>query len=181
MLDPNIYLKVDPPEAIEPSNGPDVYIERILDAGGEVVVSEESVLTVPEMKVLILGALGKSVSETARQLHMTPNTVKTQRSRIFGKLDASGMETSVDTAFQDEIWSVTVPGQPVTVTDREHEVLGLFSDGHSEAEAADILEISPHTVNTHSDNLLVKLSARNRAHAVFLGYVRGLLTDTSAG
>jgi DNA-binding CsgD family transcriptional regulator len=60
---------------------------------------------------------------------------------------------------------------------RQLEVLGLFADGLSVAEIAERLAISPATARTHGNNLLRKLGARNRAHAVALAAVSGLLAD----
>lgn len=48
----------------------------------------------------------------------------------------------------------------------ELRVLGLVADGRSTEEAAEALQLSPHTVRTHLRNLMRKLEASSRAHAV---------------
>lgn len=59
--------------------------------------------------------------------------------------------------------------QPDTlVTPRERDVLTLIANGANSREIADELEISAETVRTHVRNLLQKLGAQNRAHAIAL-------------
>ena len=45
-------------------------------------------------------------------------------------------------------------------------MLALVADGRSTEEAADALSLSPHTVRTHLRNVMRKLEASSRAHAV---------------
>ncbi len=48
------------------------------------------------------------------------------------------------------------------LSDRESEVLALIAEGHTTQEIAQILVISPRTVDRHRENLLAKLHLRNR-------------------
>jgi DNA-binding NarL/FixJ family response regulator len=48
---------------------------------------------------------------------------------------------------------------------RELEVLGLLAKGLTDHEIADILDVSPRTVEAHVGSILRKLGARNRASA----------------
>jgi DNA-binding CsgD family transcriptional regulator len=59
------------------------------------------------------------------------------------------------------------------LTDREREVLNLVAMGMSSAAIASALIVSTHTVETHVRHCLVKLGARNRAHAIALGVREG--------
>ncbi len=61
-------------------------------------------------------------------------------------------------------------------TPRELEVLRLIKDGYKNKQIADQLSISEHTVNFHIRNLVQKLGARDRTHAVTIAIRRGLLT-----
>ena len=61
------------------------------------------------------------------------------------------------------------------LTTRELEVLELIRDGFRNKEIADKLSISENTVNFHIKNLVGKLGANDRAHAVTIGIRRGLL------
>jgi DNA-binding NarL/FixJ family response regulator len=61
------------------------------------------------------------------------------------------------------------------LTTRELEVLGLIRDGHRNKQIADRLAIAETTVNFHIKNLVGKLGANDRAHAVAIAIRRGLL------
>ena len=61
------------------------------------------------------------------------------------------------------------------LTRRELDVLGLIRDGHRNKQIADKLGIAETTVNFHVRNLVEKLGAHDRAHAVALAIRRGLL------
>jgi DNA-binding NarL/FixJ family response regulator len=58
---------------------------------------------------------------------------------------------------------------------RQQQVLELVSHGLTDRQIADRLGIRPHTVRTHLDWLFANLVARNRAHAVAIGFEKGLL------
>jgi len=64
-------------------------------------------------------------------------------------------------------------GQEPTV--REIEVLQLISDGLVNREIGNRLFLSEETVKSHVRHLLAKLQARSRAHAVAVGFRRGLI------
>ena len=61
------------------------------------------------------------------------------------------------------------------LTPRELDVLRLIRDGHRNKEIARELDISETTVNFHIKNLVDKLRAKDRAHAVTIAIRRGLL------
>ena len=56
------------------------------------------------------------------------------------------------------------------LTAQEKKVLDLVSKGHSSIEIAQTLGVSPHTVESHRKNLLIKMSARNTADLVRRAY-----------
>jgi DNA-binding NarL/FixJ family response regulator len=60
-------------------------------------------------------------------------------------------------------------------TGREIEVLQLISEGLVNREIGKRLFLSEETVKSHVRHLLAKLQARSRAHAVAVGFRRGLL------
>ena len=62
-----------------------------------------------------------------------------------------------------------------TLTSRELEVLRLIRDGHRNKQIADELTISETTVNFHIKNLVDKLQANDRTHAVTIALRRGIL------
>jgi DNA-binding NarL/FixJ family response regulator len=61
------------------------------------------------------------------------------------------------------------------LTARELEVLRLIRDGYRNKQIADRLSISENTVNFHIKNLMDKLRANDRTHAVTIALRRGLL------
>jgi len=61
------------------------------------------------------------------------------------------------------------------LTTRELEVLHLIRDGYRNKQIADQLAIAKTTVNFHVKNLVDKLGANDRAHAVAIAIRRGLL------
>src|SRR3954462_174743 len=60
-------------------------------------------------------------------------------------------------------------------TMREIEVLQLISDGLVNREIGHRLFLSEETVKSHVRHLLAKLQARSRAHAVAVGFRRGII------
>jgi len=61
------------------------------------------------------------------------------------------------------------------LTARELEVLRLIRDGNRNKQIADELAIAESTVNFHIKNLVEKLGANDRTHAVTIAIRRGLL------
>jgi len=58
---------------------------------------------------------------------------------------------------------------------REVEVLRLVSSGHSNKVIASDLDLSEHTIKGHLKNILSKLGANDRTHAVMIALNRGFL------
>jgi PAS domain S-box-containing protein len=61
-------------------------------------------------------------------------------------------------------------------TPREREVLGLLAAGATDEQIAEMLELSPATVQTHVRNAKAKLGARTRAQAVAMALQHGMIT-----
>lgn len=73
-----------------------------------------------------------------------------------------------------------LPEAPATpsakmLTDREAEVLRLVAVGYSNAEIAERLCLSPHTIATHIKHIYQKLAVRSRSAAIHQAGQRGLL------
>ncbi len=65
------------------------------------------------------------------------------------------------------------------LTERETEYLSLVAMGFQNTEIAKILYVSPCTVKKTLETIFVKLFAKDRASAVALGFLYGILTLNS--
>jgi DNA-binding CsgD family transcriptional regulator len=63
-------------------------------------------------------------------------------------------------------------------TAREREVLALLAAGATDEQIAEMLELSPATVQTHVRNAKAKLGARTRAQAVAMALQHGMISPT---
>ena len=70
-----------------------------------------------------------------------------------------------------------LPSVPMAspLSEREYEVLNLLARGFSNAECADVLSVSAHTVGTHVKNIYRKLEVNSRAEALYEASSQGLL------
>ena len=101
------------------------------------------------------------------------NALPAQHLIVFVPADWPGDELdSIQPAKEDK----TGPG----LSHRQVDVLRLVAVGASASEIATELSISEATVRTHVKNILTRLGAHNRAHAVALAMTQGLLGEPSA-
>lgn len=56
--------------------------------------------------------------------------------------------------------------EPISLSERECEIIILIAEGYTNTQIADKLFISNHTVNTHRKNILAKLGVKNTAGIV---------------
>jgi DNA-binding NarL/FixJ family response regulator len=63
-----------------------------------------------------------------------------------------------------------------SLSEREREVLQLVAEGHSNKEIADLLSVSPTTVETHRAHILQKLDLHNTAELVLYAVRRGVIS-----
>ena len=61
------------------------------------------------------------------------------------------------------------------LTSREIDVLRLIASGNANKQIADQLSITEETVKSHVTNILSKLGANDRTHAVTIGLKRGII------
>ncbi len=93
----------------------------------------------------------ESVIETANNKHFFCG-------EVLEVLKAKGKEIEKN----DE----TLNCAPVTLSDRELDVVKLIAEGYTNAQVAVVLHISNHTVNTHRKNIMRKLGIGNTAGIV---------------
>jgi DNA-binding CsgD family transcriptional regulator len=68
-----------------------------------------------------------------------------------------------------------VDGRVELLTPREREVLDLIAGGHSNRQIAEILFLSPRTIERHIANIYLKLDVHTKAEATAWALVHGLV------
>jgi DNA-binding NarL/FixJ family response regulator len=111
------------------------------------------------MRALRAGARAYILKGQDRELLETIHLVMEGRKRIPPEIAAELAEHATD----DEL------------SGREIEVLQLIAAGNSNKQIADLLCIAEATVKSRVTNILSKLNASDRAHAVTLGLKRGII------
>ena len=101
---------------------------------------------------LLKGMLRKELLETIRAVHAG-------QKRMSSEVAAEIAEHATDDAL----------------TPREIDVLRLIAGGNANKEIAAQLSITEETVKSHVKNILVKLGANDRTHAVTIGLKRGII------
>jgi DNA-binding NarL/FixJ family response regulator len=121
----------------------------------------------PQSRVLLISGAGRISAAAARAVGASG----------FISKDWPAQEVVKAIRVVSEGGSVFQPGEgelPGGLSAREREVLTLIATGATNAEIAQRLFLSPHTVKEHTSALYRKLGARNRAEAVQLGQRIGL-------
>jgi DNA-binding NarL/FixJ family response regulator len=67
----------------------------------------------------------------------------------------------------------TVPEEPLTP--RELEVVKLVAEAHTSSEIAELLHVSPKTIDRHRENVMGKLGMRDRVELTRYAIRRGLV------
>jgi DNA-binding NarL/FixJ family response regulator len=122
----------------------------------------------PRTRVLFISGAGR----------MSPAAAKAAGASGFVSkdLEASELARAVQLVGSGQTLFPTKSTQPEPLlTEREREVLELIAAGETNAEIAQRLYLSPHTIKEHTSALYRKLGARNRAEAVQLAQRIGLL------
>jgi len=122
----------------------------------------------PSTRVLFISGAGR----------MSPAAAKAAGASGFVSkdLEASELARAVQLVGSGQTLFPTKSAQPEPLlTEREREVLELIAAGETNAEIAQALYLSPHTIKEHTSALYRKLGARNRAEAVQLAQRIGLL------
>jgi DNA-binding NarL/FixJ family response regulator len=140
-------------------------IEAIISIRSEFPKARIIVLTtyagdVQVLRALKAGARGYMLkAHVRRELLDTIRTVHAGQKRIPPEVAAELAEHAGDEGM----------------TKRELDVLRLIGDGNANKEIAAQLSITEETVKSHVTNILAKLGANDRTHAVTIGLKRGLI------
>lgn len=127
------------------------YLLPVLEAGGSGYVRKSSAHT----------DLLNAIRTVARgEVFLDPAATKTLLRGYLGRVNAG-----------DEIDLGEV------LSEREREVVKLTAEGHTAQQAADILSLSPKTIETYRHRAMQKLGLTNRAELVRYALRAGLLTE----
>lgn len=64
----------------------------------------------------------------------------------------------------------------VVISKREGEIITMIAEGHTNAQIAEMLFLSSHTVNTHRKNIMAKLGVKNTAGIVMYAVKANLVS-----
>jgi len=70
----------------------------------------------------------------------------------------------------------TVSCVGLNVSDREIEIIKLIAEGYSNKQIADLIFLSPHTINTHRKNIMSKIGVNNTAGIVVYAVKERIIT-----
>jgi DNA-binding NarL/FixJ family response regulator len=112
----------------------------------------------------------RHLANTALQAGASAYVARTAAAELLRRAvnAALAQESFVDPA-------VPPPGSRGKLTRRQREILQLLADGGSSALAARELGLSEETVKTHTKNVIGRLGARNRTHAVAIALRESLI------
>jgi DNA-binding NarL/FixJ family response regulator len=65
---------------------------------------------------------------------------------------------------------------PITLSERENEIITLIAEGQTNEQIAELLFLSKHTINTHRKNIMAKLGVKNTAGIVMYAVKTGLVS-----
>lgn len=129
---------------------PEAKIIVLTTYGGDVLA--QRALKAGAQAYVLKGAVRKELLDTIRAVHEG-------KKRIAPDIATQLADHAADDAL----------------TSREIEVLSLIAAGNSNKLVADRLSITEETVKGHVKNILSKLGANDRTHAVTLGLKRGII------
>jgi DNA-binding NarL/FixJ family response regulator len=124
-------------------------------------------LTPRELDVLRLLGLGLRAAQIGTALGVRPATVENHKRRVFAKLDVHGETQAVAVALRRGLLATGGPtAEPVGLTPREREIIGLAAAGYSVKQTAHTLRVSVKTVESIQRHLFSKLGVHGRSGAL---------------
>jgi DNA-binding NarL/FixJ family response regulator len=153
-----------------------VDLRRGLGDGGEGLHGDEAIRalreTAPGMGIVAHGERAeRHLATAALQAGASAYIARTAGAEEMARATRAALD-------QERFVDPAVPpsGRRGKLTRRQREILQLLADGGSTALAARELGLSEETVKTHTKNMLARLGARNRTHAVAIA-LRECLID----
>ena len=76
----------------------------------------------------------------------------------------------------DDIVFESFSCEPVSLSEREIEIITLIAEGHTNGQISEMLHLSTHTVTTHRKNIMSKLGVKNTAAIVMYAVKKNLVS-----
>lgn len=135
-------------------------------------IAAQVIAVSPETKILVITSGSDRLSSRANEaLHASGHIGRSWSSRRLAdtiRMAVEGAANGIDLDVAEEL------------SRREREVLDLIAAGATNAEIAEQLFLSPHTVKEHTSHIYRKLKARNRVEAVQRAQRAGLIHEALA-
>src|SRR6202451_3548575 len=129
----------------------------------------------PTARIIVLttysgDALAQRALKAGAQAYVLKSLVRTEILNTIRVVHAGEKQVQADVAAE-----IAKHTAHALLTARELEVLKLVASGYSNKAISAHLDINEETTKTHIKNVLAKLGARDRTHAVSLGLKRGII------
>jgi len=161
-----LHRKLNPDVTLMDLQMPDMSgLDAIISIRAEQPFARIIVLTTYAGDVLAQRAL-----KAGAQAYVLKSLVRTEILNTIRLVHAGEKQVQADVAAE-----IAKHTAHALLTAREIEVLKLVASGHANKAISFHLGINEETTKTHIKNILAKLGARDRTHAVSLGLKRGII------
>lgn len=128
-----------------------------------------------ELEILLAVAHGESLRRIAAQLVIAETSVRESLVRTRERYGAPNNEAAIATALDREHLETPQPRFTMHLLDPEQDLLERIAVGQDDRLMMAELFCSRSKIDGRVADLLVKLGAHNRCHAVYIGYRHGFL------
>ena len=130
----------------------------------------------PTARIIVLttysgDALAQRALKAGAQAYVLKSLVRTEILKTIRVVHEGGKRVQADVATE-----MAKHTADAALTTREIEVLQLVASGHANKEISARLSINEETTKSHIKNILAKLGAHDRTHAVSLALKRGIIS-----
>jgi DNA-binding NarL/FixJ family response regulator len=130
----------------------------------------------PTARIIVLttysgDALAQRALKAGAQAYVLKSLVRTEILNTIRVVHEGERRVQADVAAE-----IAKHTADAALTTREIEVLRLVASGHANKEISARLFINEETTKTHIKNILAKLGAKDRTHAVSVGLKRGIIS-----